>query len=1069
VRCPVCQYQASPAAKFCEHCGEQFPNADLSGEGERRHLTVMFCDLVGSTPLAATLDPEDLHALLRRYQETCARVVTQYDGYIAQYLGDGLLVFFGYPRAHEDDAQRAAHAGLGMLEALARLDEALEAERGIRLSARIGIHSGSVVVGKIGGDERRPKQVFGHTVNLTERLQGLAEPDSIAVSAETLRLLGGRFITADLGSHALKGVDAPVAVHRVLGPADPREQRRDAGVIRTPLIGRKQEVALLLDRWEHATEGVGQVVLLSGDPGMGKSRLVQVLRERLAREPHAWLECNGSVYRENSALYPVVDLVEQGFDLSRDDSPEQKVEKIERELEEKGLPLAANVPLFTDLLSLPRPDRYPALGIRAEAQRRRTLVALGDWLVAVAEKRPVVVVVEDLHWLDPSTLELLGSLIDRSPAARLLLLLTYRPVFEAPWGSRSHLSRLVLHRLTRRQIAEMVEGVTAGRRLPDEVLRQVVAKTDGVPLFVEELTKAVLESDLLEPGEQHYEVSRRHLALAIPSTLADSLTARLDRLGPAKELAELASVLGRKFSHELLAAAVSPASPEADLARLVSAELLYRRGDPPHATYRFKHALIQEQAYQSLLKSTCQEFHGRVAAVLEARFPERVESEPEELARHHAGAGHWEEAVRYYERAGERATLRSAYTEAVAHLSSGIEALGRIPASSERDRQELALRISLGPPLIGTRGYGDPEVETIYTRARELSETVGDTPQLFESVWGLANYQQARARLALAMVLGQELVEIAEGAGDPQLLSWSHLQSGATRFWRGEYAESLTHLEQAITSYDPAEYWFLPGAPDPYVAAQVYAGLVLWQLGQTERAVEASREGLRAARERRHPFSLGIALCFNGSLHQQRGDAQAAREVGEEVIPVATEHDFPLWRGWGGLVVGWSRARTGEGDRGVEVIQGALAEIAETSSSLGAPAALMMLADAQLVASQWGDAAATAAGALALAEQLDHHAWDAELRRLRGVALLEERGSDDPEVERCLWRAYESARGEESKPYELRAATSLCRLLNQRGIKEEARALLAGAVGRFPDDPGSPDLPDARELLRKLS
>ena len=704
------------------------------------------------------------------------------------------------------------------------------------------------------------------------------------------------------------------------------------------------------------------------------------------------------------------------------------------------------------MLGLPLPGRYAAPEIGAEARRSRTLRALCGWLLAVARRRRAVVVVEDLHWVDPSTLELLNLLVEEAASAPILLLLTFRPSFEAPWEDRTNLCRLPLTGLTRAQVAEMVEGISGGRAVPDAVVRQVASKTDGVPLFVEELTKVVLESDLLVARGHSYELSAHHLDLAIPSTLEESLMARLDQLGSARALAETASVLGREFTHELLAAVVRPAVPDADLARLVSGELLERRGTPPDAVYTFRHALIREQAYQCLLRGRRQEIHARVAAVLETSFPDRVDAEPEQLARHHAEAGQWSRAVDYHERAGTRDALRSAYAESVANLGAGLAIVGRLADPDERRRRELALRLAFGPPLIGIRGYGDPEVEANYMDARRLAEKVGDTAQLFESVWGLANYYQARGHFGLAVELASQLVEIAEAVRAPQQLAWAHLQSGATRFWMGEYAASLVHLERAIADYDPDVTSFLPGAPDPYAAAQVYAALVLWQLGESDRALAAAAEGVRFAHERRHAFSTCIALCFSGTLHQQRRDVSAASDAASEVIPLASEYGFPTWRGWGRLLSGWCRAAGGEGTQGIDEIRAALAEIASTGSTLGGPGALMFLVDAQNLAGLAEDAAATAAGGLALAEQIEQHAWDAELLRLRGEALLRSRGPDDPQVEIALRGALEHGRPGQSAFYALRAAASLAHWLVQRGDVDEARALCASALAAAPPD-----------------
>ena len=613
-------------------------------DAERRQLTVLFCDLVDSTVLASQLDPEELREVVRAYQDTCAKVIARFEGHIAQYLGDGLLVYFGYPLAHEDDAQRAVRAGLGMIEAVGQLNTRLGQERGVQLAVRLGCHTGLVVVGEVGSGTRQEQLALGETPNLAARLQGLAAPNTLVISAATLQLLRGFFACQSLGTPLLKGFAQPLEVYQVLAESTARSRLDAMGSTGlTPLVGREQEVGLLLERWAQVKDGLGQVVLLSGEAGIGKSRLVQVLKEHVASAPQAWLTpCQCSPYYQNTALYPLIDLLERvALRFEREESSEQKLRKLEGFLVQYGLPLAETVPLFAALLSLPLTADYPP-DLSPEQQKQKTLQALLTVLLRIAAQQPLLFVMEDLHWVDPTTLELLNLLVDQGPTARILVLLTFRPDFSPPWTGRSHLTQVTLTRLPRRQAAEMTDRVAHGKTLPPEVMEQVVAKTDGVPLFVEELTKMVLESGLLQEREERYELTGSLPPLAIPTTLHDSLMARLDRLATVKGLAQLGATLGREFSYALLQA-VSPwdeVTLRMGLQQLVEAEFLYQQGLPPQATYLFKHALIQEAAYQSLLQE-------HAAAVSPAHcpgvggsgFPRSCETQPELLAHHYTEAG----------------------------------------------------------------------------------------------------------------------------------------------------------------------------------------------------------------------------------------------------------------------------------------------------------------------------------------------------------------------------------------------------------------------------------------------
>jgi class 3 adenylate cyclase len=723
-------------------------------DAERRQLTVMFCDLVDSTRLARKLGPEDYRTVVRAYQQTCATVIQPFEGHIAQYLGDGLLVYFGYPQAHEDDAQRAVRAGLGILDALPTHNVGLAQDKGVRIAIRLGIHTGLVVVGAMGGGDRQEPLALGDTPNIAARLQGLAAPDMLVLSEATYRLVQGYFVCQELGLYPVKGVDQPMAVLQVLQESA-AQSRLDVAATRglTPLVGREEEVGLLLRCWAQSQDGLGQVVLLSGEAGIGKSRLVGVLREHAEGEGYTRLAFRCLPYYQHSALYPVLEHLQRLLQFRRDDTPETKLARLEQALQASRFALDEVVPLLAALLSVPLPEaRYAPLQLSPQRQRQKTLEALLGWLLAEAAHQPTLAVWEDLHWSDPSTLEFLSLLMDQTPTARLLMLCTCRPEFAPPWSPRSYLTHLTLGRLGHAQVETMIAPITGGKALPAGVVQQIVAKTDGVPLFVEELTKAVLESGLLQEHEDHYELLGPLPALVIPATLHDSLMARLDRLATGKEVALLAATLGRAFPYELLRA-VAPldeAMLQQALARLVEAELLYQRGVPPQATYLFKHALIQEAAYQLLLKSTRQHYHQHIAQVLETQFPDTAETQPELLAYHYTAAGLSGQAIPYWQRAGARAIERSANTEAISHLTTALELLQTLPDAPERVQQELDLSIALGIPLVLTKGYAALEVEITYTQAHELCRQLGDTPQLFPVLVGLRRFYFLRGELQAA-------------------------------------------------------------------------------------------------------------------------------------------------------------------------------------------------------------------------------------------------------------------------------------------------------------------------------
>jgi TOMM system kinase/cyclase fusion protein len=1059
------------------------PAAPGTREAERRQLTVLFCDLVDSTMLASRLDPEELRAVVRAYQATCATVIARYDGHIAQYLGDGLLVYFGYPLAHEDDAPRAVRAGLGMIEAVGQLHMRLAQERGVQLAVRLGIHTGLVVVGEVGGGTRQEQLALGETPNLAARLQGIAAPNTLVISAATCQLLGGFFACQSLGPHLLKGFAQPLGVYQVLYESTARSRLEAVGrTSLTPLVGREPEVALLRERWAQVKDGLGQVVLLSGEAGIGKSRLVQVLTDQVANERQAWLTpCQCSPYYQNTALYPMIELLERVvLRFEWEESPEQKLHKLASFVVQYGLPLAETVPLLAALLSLPLSADYVPLTLSPEQQKQQTLQALLTILLKIAAQQPVLFVMEDLHWVDPSTLEFLTLLVDQGPTARILALFTSRPDFRPPWTGRAHLTQVTLNRLPRRQAAELTSRVAQGKALPLEVIEQVVAKTDGVPLFVEELTKMVLESGLLQEREQHYELTGPLPPLAIPATLHDSLMARLDRLAAVKALAQLGAALGREFSYEMLQAVTSwdEATLRQGLHQLVAAEFLYQQGLPPQATYLFKHALIQDAAYQSLLRSTRQQHHQHIAQVLEARFPDICATQPELLAHHYTEAGLMAQAIPYWKRAGQRALERSANLEAVAHLTTGLEVLATLPDTAERAQQELAMQTTLGPALVATKGFAAPEVLHVYARARELCQQVGETPQLFQVLRGLWYFYLIRVELRTARELGEHLLSLAQQAGDPVLSVEAHYALGLTLNYLGEFATAQAHLAQGIALYDPQQHSahaFLYGQ-DPGVACRAYGAATLWWLGYPEQAMQWSDEALALARELAHPFSLGFALFLTAWVPQFRREGPLTQERAEAAIALAAEHGFAVFGAGGAIFRGWALAQRsfepvagqGQGEEGITQMQQGLAAWRTTGAEALRPYYLALLAEAFGREGKVEEGLRRLAEALAVANDTGEHRWDAELYRLKGELLLALSPEKHAEAETCFHQALAVARRQQAKSWELRAAMSLARLWQQQGKRDEARQLLAPVYAWFTEGFDTTDLREAKVLLGEL-
>jgi TOMM system kinase/cyclase fusion protein len=1054
--------------------GEPAHVARHVSEAERRQLTVMFCDLVDSTALAVQLDPEDLREVVRAYQETSAAMIQRFGGYIAQYLGDGLLVYFGYPQAHEDDAQRAVRAGLGLVAAMGELNARLARHTGVRLAVRIGIHTGLVVVGEMGGGSRQEQLALGETPNVAARIQGLAAPDTVVISPATFRLVQGYFTCQDLGSHTLKGLAAPLLVYRILGESETQSRLEVAEASGfTPLVGRESEVALLFERWAQSQDGRGQVVLLRGEAGIGKSRLVEALRERGRREGATRIAFRCSPYYQNSALYPVIEHLQRFLQWQRDDAPEAKLDTLEQVLRTYRLPLEDVVPLFAALLSVPLPERYPALNLTPQRQRQKTQEALVAWLLEEAERQPVLAVWEDLHWADPSTLEVLGLVLDQAPTARMLTLLTCRPELRPSWHPQAPVTQVILNRLGHTQIETMITHLTGGKALPAEVVQQVVAKTDGIPLFVEELVKMILESGLMREEADRYVLTGPLPPLAIPSTLHDSLMARLDRLSAARDLAQLGAVLGREFAYELLQA-VSPLDEttlQQGLAQLVDAELVYQRGLPPQSRYIFKHALIQEAAYQSLLRSTRQRYHQRIAQVLEAQFPETVETQPELLAYHYTEAGLPAQAVPHWQRAGQRASEGSAYVEAISHFTKGLEVLQALPDTPARAQQELDLHIALGQAFIATKGQAASEVGHTYSRARDLCRQVEDIPQRCRVLWGLFSFHVVRAELQTARQLGEELLTLAQPLQDPVYLQGAYFALGSTLLYLGEFPLSRQQWEQSLALYNPQQHYTHAALIgwDLGVFGRAHAPHALWSLGYPDQALVMSREAVTLAQQLSHPFSLAVALDYAAMLHQFRREPHAVHEQAETAIALCTEQRFAYYLAWGTTMQGWAQVAQGLAAEGLAQMRRGLAALRATGASLRLPYYLALLAEACGRTGQAVEGLMLLAEALVQAHKAGESWTEAELHRLKGELLLSLSADNHAEAEGCFHQALAVARRQQAKALELRAATSLSRLWQQQGKRIEAHQLLAEIYGWFTEGFDTADLQDAKALLEELA
>ena len=1040
---------------------------------ERRQVTVMFSDLVGSTALSTRMDPEDLRNLISAYQKCVTETVQHFGGFVAKYMGDGVLVYFGYPQAHEDDAERAVRSALELIAEVSRL------KTDTPLQTRVGIATGLVVVGDlVGSGEAQERGIVGETPNLAARLQGLAEPNMVVLAPSTRKLLGNLFEFRDLGTKELKGIADPVHVWAALRTASV-EGRFDAlhSNDLTSIVGREEELELLSRRWSKAKNSEGQVVLLCGEAGIGKSRLTAALLAQLAKEPHTRLRFFCSPQHVDSAFHPVIGQLERAAGLAYGDSPKAKLDKLDALLAQSSTP-PQDAALLTELLSLANDGRYPELSLDPQQRRQRTLEALFRQTEALSRQNPVLMIFEDVHWADPTSLELVGRVLERIPGLSVLLIVTFRPEFQPPWIGLSHVAALTINRLGRREIDAMIDRIVGNKNLPPGVREDMIERTDGIPLFVEEITKAVIESED-EDEAQRIAAAIPSAGLAIPASLHASLMARLDRLGPAKEVAQIGSVIGREFSHALLDAVAQKSQVELETAlqRLIAAGLLFRQGAPPHASYLFKHALVQDAAYSTLLREPRRTLHARIAQTIHERFAEIAESKPELLARHHTEAGEIEKAAGFWGRAGQRSLARSALLEAISQLSCALAQIAELPSTRDVRSEQLRLQVALITPLIHVKGYAAPETKAVVDQAKllvEQAEALGEPVEdpLFTLV---VLYGEYVANLVAfngdrLMELAAESLALAEKQRTDVALMVGHRIKAMALMHTGELALGKEHFDRAIALYDPVKHRPLAArfGQDVRTTIMSFKALALWLLGYPDAGLTDVRSALNCAREFGQLPTLAHALVITSFTLICCGDSTAAIANLEEVATLADEKEYVFWKAIGMANQGCALALTGQTASAVKMITSGLAAFRSTGSTLFTPWYLSSLAKAHAELGHFDEAWRCIDEALSHVRATRQSWSEADIYRLAGEISLLSPQPDAIKAEADLTRALAIARKQQAKSWELRAATSLARLWRNQGERGKARELLAPIHDWFTEGFNTRDLQEAKALLAEL-
>jgi predicted ATPase/class 3 adenylate cyclase len=1043
-------------------------------DGERRHLTVLFADVVGSTALSGRLDPEALREVLRAYQDICSECVARYDGNINQYVGDGVVAFFGYPTAHDNDAERAILAGLAISAGVRKLGESLRSQGQAGIEARVGVHTGLVVVGAMSGGAGNIDHAIGETPNLAARIQAEASPNSVCISEATLGLVGERFHVQTLGPRSLKGVATETQLYSVVGAIEPQSEQHRARQT-GPLVGRDMELRHLLERWELARRGQGQAVLVSGEGGIGKSRLLSALRERTSVERRSWRTIHCSPFHQHSTLHPIIDLIERAIDAEGSLPAPDRAVALSRILSVSGITDDTTHALIGSLLGLGG-EHEQALSDLAPAQRkRRTLDALISWLHADSGKSPLVLVVEDLHWIDASTRELLGMLLERIIEVPILVVLTFRPEFVPTWALHGQISMIALNKLTSRQVAAVVQGITGGEALPARIVDEIAHRTDGVPLFVEEMTKAILGSELIEERDGALQFSSgRSMQLEIPATLRDSLTARLDRLGAAKEVAQLASVLGRAFDYPILRSVceLPGAELEEQLAALNHADIIQQSGVPPRAHYVFKHALIQEAAYDTLLKSARQRHHRLIADSYVERFPDVAQSQPELVAHHYGRALMPAAAVPFWQQAGELAVARSGYEEAVAHLGEALDQIKLVPDSPARAAAELGLRVTIGPALAAGRAMTSPEMGANYARACELAETLGDSKERFAAMWGDWLYKNTRGQLIDSARRSEGLVMLSRKLGDEGYVLQALHSRWTTLLFLGDVKAARADSLQGLRLYDRERHRthkHLYGGHDPGVCACAMGANAAWATGHAKESLRLAADGITLSKEMDHSFSLIMATLGSVQVQHHVHDHTAALAQAEALIALCEKHRIPQWIGMGHVLSGVARTAQGSTELGLRLIEDGLEAHRTTGVAIFNLMLLALAAGAHLQVGNNARALELLAEAIEVSEKTGVGWFRQEVLRMRAEILLQSGQIAIDEAIAQLEHAAWLAKGQGSLALEWRAEIALARLLEQHGQPERARERLRVVCGPSSDGLDARELVEAKILLSSLS
>jgi DNA-binding winged helix-turn-helix (wHTH) protein/predicted ATPase len=1045
----------------------------VAAPAERRQLTIVSCELLLGAP-AATLDPEDLSEITEVYYRCVAETARRHNGIVAHTYGNTAVVYFGYPQAHEDDPERAVRAALELILAVAALGSRT------LLQTRVGIATGLVVVGEMndtGGTQQRG--IAGETPNLAGRLQAIAKPGTAVVAESTRKLLGSLFELQDLGTKDLNGIAGPVRAWVALG-ASSSESRFEAlhGSGLTDLVGREEELELLLRRWSKAKTGEGQVVLLSGEPGIGKSRLTAALLEAIGPERHTRLRNFCSPQHTDSALYPTIGQIERAAGFTRDDTPQVKLDKLDALLAQNSTP-AHDAALFAEMLSLPNDGRYPTLTLTPQQRRQRTLEGLVLQIVALSRQNPILMIFEDAHWADPTSLELFGRIVDSAPTHQVLVIVTYRPEFQPPWLGRSYVTALTINRLTEREAGAMIDRIVGNKLIVASVRLDIVERTDGIPLFIEEMTKAVLEA------ENESEARRAAAAVpspthAVPASLHASLMARLDRLGAAKEVAQIGAAIGREFSHALLAAVVR--KPEAELGsaldRLIETGLLFRQGLPPHATYLFKHALVQDAAYGTLLREPRRALHARIAQTLELQFAEVAESRPELLARHCTEAALIEKAAELWGKAGQRSSERSALIEAVAQFTRALDQVASLPATPTLRREHIKLQVGLANALYHTKGMAEAETRAAFDQARamieqaeRLGEHIEDPLLLYSVLYGffIAKFINFDGDAACALARQFLALAVERKATAPIMIG--HRLLGMTLLFTGDAAEGLSHLDRALALYDPAVHRPLATrfGHDVGAATLTFRPLAQWLLGYPKTALAEIDRGLDAARVTDHIPTLLFALCCTAFTHICSRDYTAANAHIDQCVALAEEKGVPFWKALSAAHRGCILALTGNTSGAVQTINAAITAYRSTEATIFSTSFLPHLALAHAHLGKFDDAWRCIGEAMTAVDTTNERWFEAEVNRLAGQIALMSSQQDPVRAEAFFQRALAVARQQGAKSWELRAAMSMAQFWSDQGKPQEARELLAPVYGWFTEGFDTLDLKEAKALLDELN